>query len=182
MKEHSSRWTGPPSSDGHRYMIPGLKEEPMRTTLFLGLSLLILGCASTSTMSSSDADAYIRGAEPRFIAAFNAGNADTVSSFYADDAVMLPPNQPIERGAAAIRGGVNGFMNAMHPTVNFAPDRIVQSCDLAYEYGHYTTTSPNGNDQGNYVTVWHRQPNGDWKIVADSVNSSTPMPGMHCAV
>lgn len=151
----------------------------MRTTLFLGLSLLILGCASTSTMSSSDADAYIRSAEPRFIAAFNAGNADTVSSFYADDAVMLVPNQPIARGPAAIRGGYNGFFNAMRPTLSFTPDRIVQSCDVAYEYGHYTTTSPNGNDQGNYLTVWRRQPNGDWKIVADSNNSSMPMPGVH---
>jgi len=31
---------------------------------------------------------------------------------------------------------------------------------------------------GNYMTVWRRMPNGDWKIVADSVNSSMPMPGM----
>ena len=151
----------------------------MRTTLFLGLSLLILGCATSSTMSSSDADAYIRSAGPRFISAFNAGNADAVSAFYADDAVMLVPNQTIERGPAAIRGGFNGFITAMHPTLSFTPDRIVQSCDIAYEYGHYTTTSSNGNDQGNYVTVWHRQPNGDWKIVADSINSSMPMPGMH---
>jgi ketosteroid isomerase-like protein len=151
----------------------------MRTTLFLSLSLLILGCGSTSTMSSSDAEAVIRSAAPRFITAFNAGNADVLSSFYADDAVMLVPNQPIARGPAAIRGGYNGFFNAMRPTLSFAADRIVQSCDIAYEYGHYTTTSANGNDQGNYVTVWHRQSNGDWKIVADSNNSSMPMPVMH---
>ena len=151
----------------------------MRTTLFLGLSLLILGCATTSTMSNSDADAYIRAAGSRFITAFNAANADAVSAFYADDAVMLTPNQAISRGPAAIRGGYNGFFNAMHPTLSFTPDRIVQSCDIAYEYGHYTTTSSNGNDQGNYVTVWHRQSNGDWKIVADSINSSMPMAGMH---
>jgi len=130
-------------------------------------------------MSSSDAEAAIRAAGARFTSAFNAGNADVLSSFYADDAVMLAPNQPIARGPAAIRGGYNGFFNAMRPTLSITPDRIVQSCDLAYEYGHYTTTSATGNDQGNYVTVWHRQSNGDWKIVADSNNSSMPMPVMH---
>ena len=50
---------------------------------------------------------------------------------------------------------------------------------IFHEYGHYTTTSSSGNDQGNYVTVWHRQSNGDWKIVADSNNSSMPMAAMH---
>jgi len=159
-------------------MIRGQKGETMRTTIFLGLSLLILGCATTGTMSN-DADAYIRAAGPRFITAFNAGNADALSSFYADDAVMLAPNQPIAQGPAAIRTAYSGFFTAMHPTLNFAPDRIVQSGDYAYEYGHYTTTSSSGNDQGNYVTVWHRQSNGDWKIVADSNNSSMPMAAMH---
>jgi uncharacterized protein (TIGR02246 family) len=126
-----------------------------------------------STMSSNDADTYIRAAEPRFITAFNAGNADTVASFYTDDAVALGPNSPIARGNAAIRDMFRG-MFGMHPTVNFAPDRIVQSGDVAYEYGHYTMQMGPNADQGNYVTVWRRQANGDWKIVADSVNSSLP--------
>ncbi len=156
----------------------------MRTTLFLGLSLLILSCASTGTMSNSDADAYIRSAAPRFITAFNAGNSSGVSSFYADDAVMLTSNAPMARGPAGIGSSYNSFLTSMHPVLNFVPDRIVQSCDLAYEYGHYSMQfTPAGgsaqSDQGNYVTVWRRQPNGDWKIVADSVNSSVPMPGMH---
>ena len=155
----------------------------MRSTLFLGLSLLIVGCASTSTMSNSDADAYIRSAASRFMNAFNAGNAATVSSLYADDAVFLVANAPIARGPAEISTAFNSFMTSMHPVLNFSADRIVQSCDLAYEYGHYTMqVTPTGgsaqSDQGNYVTVWRRQPNGDWKIVADSVNSSVPMAGM----
>jgi ketosteroid isomerase-like protein len=152
--------------------------------LFPLLPLFLLVTACASTMSNSDADAYIRSAGPRFITAFNAGNSSGVSSFYTDDAVMLTSNAPMARGPAGIGSAYNSFLTSMHPVLNFAPDRIVQSCDMAYEYGHYTmqVTPPGGSaqsDQGNYVTVWRRQPNGDWKIVADSVNSSVPMAGMH---
>src|SRR2546428_6548912 len=140
----------------------------MRNALVLPL-LLLTACATTSTMSSNDAEAYIRSAEPRFITAFNAGNADTIAMFYSDDAVVLAPNAPIARGNAAIRDAFRGMISSAHPTLNFAADRVVQSGDVAYEYGHYTMQMGSTTDQGNYITVWRRQPNGDWKIVEDSV-------------
>jgi len=147
----------------------------MRFLAGISLAFLISGCAS---MSTNDADAYIRSAEPRFISAFNAGNADAVAGFYSDDAVLLLPNAPVARGNAAIRTSFNG-MSGMHPTLDFGPDRILQSGDMAYEVGHYTMTMGGNRDQGSYVTVWRRQANGDWKMVADSVNSSMPPPMAH---
>jgi ketosteroid isomerase-like protein len=148
----------------------------MRFLAGISLGVLIAGCA---TMSSNDADSYIRSAEPRFITAFNAGNADAVAAFYADDAVLLLPNAPISRGSAAIRNTFSAHFSAMHPNLNFGPDRIVQSGEVAYEYGHYTMGMGSMSDQGNYITVWRRQANGDWKIVEDSVNSSLPPPPAH---
>jgi len=148
----------------------------MRTTILL--SVFLAACTTMST-SSNDADTYIRSAIPRFISAFNAGNADAVAAFYTDDAVLLIPNAPIARGNTAIRDAYRGAFNAMRPTLNFASDRIVQSGDVAYEYGHYTMGMGSTTDQGNYVTVWRRQANGDWKIVEDSVNSSLPPPAAH---
>ena len=144
----------------------------MRFLAGISLGVLIAGCASTSMMSSNDAESYIRSAASRFISAFNAANADAVAGFYTDDAVLLVPNAPISKGNAAIRDAYRAFFGTGHPTLNFAADRIVQSGDVAYEYGHYTMGMGSMNDQGNYVTVWRRQPNGDWKIVEDSINSS----------
>jgi ketosteroid isomerase-like protein len=131
-----------------------------------------------STTAATDAEAAIRAAGPGFIRAFNAGDADAVARYYSDDAVFLAPNAPIAKGMSGVRDAFRAFLTSVHPTLSFTPDRIVQSCDMAYEYGHYTTQSSAGNDTGNYLTVWRRMPNGDWKIVADSVNSSMPMPGM----
>jgi ketosteroid isomerase-like protein len=136
------------------------------------LSLFLAACATT-TSTTNDADAYIRSAGQRFISAFNAGNADAVAGFYADDAVLLLPNSPIARGSAAVRATMGG-MAGMHPSLDFSPDRISQSGDMAYEVGHYTMTVAGNRDQGDYVAVWRRQPGGDWKMVADSVVSSMP--------
>jgi len=152
----------------------------MRKIVVVSLGLLLAACASMnmSTTAATDAEAAIRAAEPGFIRAFNAGDADAVARYYSDDAVFLAPNAPIAKGMSGVRDAFRAFLTAMHPTLSFTPDRIVQSGDMAYEYGHYTTQSSMGNDMGNYITVWRRMANGDWKIVADSVNSSMPMPGM----
>ena len=139
------------------------------------LSLFLAACATTTP--TNDADAYIRSAGQRFISAFNAGNADAVAGFYTDDAVLLLPNSPIARGVDSIRSSTRA-MAGMHPTLDFSPDRISQQGDMAYEVGHYTMTVAGNRDQGDYVAVWRRQPNGDWKIVADSVVSSLP-PAVH---
>jgi ketosteroid isomerase-like protein len=155
-------------------MIASQKSEEGSMRFLAGISLAVLISACTTVMSSNDADAYIRSAAPRFISAFNAGNADAVAGFYTDDAVLLAPNAPIAKGNTAIRDAYRAFFGSGHPTLNFAADRIVQSCDVAYEYGHYTMGMGSMNDQGNYVTVWRRQSNGDWKIVEDSINSSMP--------
>lgn len=156
-----------------------------RLLAIVTLSLLTtLGCMSTDTtrMDGGGAESYIRSAAPRFISAFNAGDADALTGFYADDAVLLAPNAEIARGTAAIRDSW-ASMFPMKPRLNFSADRIVESCDLAYEYGRYQMqmTPPGGSmmsDSGKYATVWRRMPNGEWKIVADMINTSLPAPGM----
>lgn len=140
------------------------------------LSTLLAACATTTTTSSSsnDAESYIRAATPRFISAFNSGNADALSSFYADNAMLLLPNAPVARGAAGVRQAF-ASMPGPRPTLDFAPDQISSCGDMAYEVGHYTMSMTGGRDQGNYVAVWRRQSDGTWKMVADSVVSSIPM-------
>ena len=148
------------------------------------LSFVVLsGCATTGTMASkNDADPYIRAAGTRFSEAFNRSDWNTVSGFYADDAVLLMPNADAMRGVAAIRQGFSA-MNGMNPHLSIATDRVVQSGDLAYETGTYQmqmtpSGAPSMNDRGKYLTVWRRQTNGDWKIVADMINTSMPAKGM----
>src|SRR5438132_13417349 len=101
----------------------------MRNALVLPL-LLLTACATTSTMSSNDAEAYSRGAEPRFITAFNAGNADAVAAMYADDAVLLVQNAPIDRCNAAIGDAYLYAFRTGHTKHYIASDIIVLSHDI----------------------------------------------------
>lgn len=153
------------------------------TTIVVASVIVLSGCATTTTpMSMNDADTYIRAADARFAEAFSRSDWNTVGAFYADDAVMLMPNADAMRGAAAIRQSFN-MMNGMSPNLRLSTDRVVQSGDLAYQTGTYqmTMTAAGGSaqsDRGKYLTVWRRQPNGDWKIVADMINTSMPARGM----
>ena len=151
------------------------------TTILMVCSMALVGCA-TSTTSSNDAETYLRANDPRFADAFNHADWDTVAAFYADDAVTLMPNADAKHGRAAIRQGFNA-MAGLNANLRLTTDRVVQSGDLAYETGTYDMTmSPSGtapmNDRGKYLTVWRRQADGTWKIVADSINTSLPAPRM----
>jgi ketosteroid isomerase-like protein len=145
----------------------------MKTTTVLVLSILLLaGCATTA---SNDADAYIRSQDPRFAEAFNRGDWNTLTGMYTDDAVVLMPNSETMRGPAAIRQGFSA-MSGMNANLRIVPESIVQSGDIAYETGRYEMSMTGGSDRGKYLTVWRRQPDGTWKIVADMINTSMPAP------
>lgn len=155
--------------------------KPVVISLVL-CSLILCGCATTPGTVPSDADAYIRATGPRFTAAFNRADWAAVSAFYTDDAVVLAPNAEPARGPAAIAQAFAAFA-PMRPSLSITPDRIVQACDMAYEYGTYRMqlTPPGAatvTDRGKYLTIFRRMPNGEWKIAADMFNTSMPAPGM----
>jgi ketosteroid isomerase-like protein len=84
--------------------------------------------------------------------------------------------------------GRKGFEDdiAAHPDSNFClgwtPLRaeIASSGDLGYTFGGfaYRTKTKRGIDTvyyGNYITVWHKQPDGKWKFLIDG-GTDTPGP------
>src|SRR5437763_14638109 len=94
------------------------KENAMKVfaALTVVCSIALLGCATSGTMSSNDADTYIRAANPRFTEALNRGDWNALTGFYADDAVVMMPNADAMRGSAAIRHGFGG-MTGMSPNL-----------------------------------------------------------------
>jgi ketosteroid isomerase-like protein len=56
---------------------------------------------------------------------------------------------------------------------------VSASADLGYTFGNWILTDADGKKSfGNYVTFWKKQPDGMWKFVLDTGNS-TPEPGSH---
>ena len=94
--------------------------------------------------------------------------------------MLLAPNAEMVSGPAAIRGAFVA-MGAMKPNLAIHPVKVVESGDVAYEYGRYELgfTGPDGKsgmEHGKYVNVWRRMSSGEWKLVIDTFNSSDPLP------
>src|SRR5204863_1303235 len=92
-----------------------------------------------------------------FATAWNAGDADRIGSFYADDAIILPGNHQAESGRDAIVKFNKDFFEHFKPgRLELSIQEIKMSGDLAFNRGTYrVTATPNGpgpliNDQGKY--------------------------------
>jgi ketosteroid isomerase-like protein len=103
----------------------------------------------------------------QYDAAAKARDAARLSSFYADDAMMLPPGEPIIKGRRAIEAA---FAESLAATLESSGTPVASevSGDLGYVMGTWRLTA---NDRsiryGNYLEVWKRI-NGEWKIILDT--------------
>lgn len=123
----------------------------------------------------------VRRMDEGMIRNVNARDADRlVSSFYAEDAVLLPPNSPAIAGQGAIR---EWFAGALAGGLRLALNttRVEASGDIAYGIGCFEMTiGPEGDtkaDSGKYVIIYRRQADGSWKAVVDIFNSNLPLAG-----
>jgi uncharacterized protein (TIGR02246 family) len=120
-------------------------------------------------------EAQIRAADSLFAVGTNTGDADRVAGVYAEDALLMPPNAPPIKGRAAIREFWNGLLQPYAVVITLGTDQIEGRGDLAYVVGHYrfvTTPKAKGTpamspEDGKFLEVFKRQPDGSWRYVAD---------------
>ena len=146
------------------------------------LALAVSGCAPQMDVEADKA--AIRDLnDVQWLNAAQAKDVDTVLSFFADDASSFPPNASIVTGKEAIRARVSEAYSGPRVAISWQTTKVEvsRSGDLAYSHGTYeeTVNDPEGNPVTNkekWVTVWEKQPNGTWKIVADIWNTDQPAP------
>jgi uncharacterized protein (TIGR02246 family) len=133
-------------------------------------------------LSASDS-VGIAAADSAFQAAANTGDAAALAAVYASDASLLPPNSPVKRGRDAIRTFWGGLLDAYTVKFEISPDLIEGRGDLAYNMGHYRFTAvpkaksaPGIADEGKFVEILKKQPDGSWKYAVDIYNSNLAPP------
>ena len=105
-----------------------------------------------------------------FAEAFNAKDAAKIASFYADDAIVMAPDQPMVRGRSDIEAYyARGFRSAISG-FRLAPMESAIIGDRAFEVGTSTLTERQGASDGKYV-VLYRRVRGEWKIAYDIFNN-----------
>lgn len=128
------------------------------------------------------AESELKALDEQWSASAARNDLDGTVSFYADDAVLLPPNAPIATDRKAIRDSWAGLLGPNTAVSwKWAKVEVAQSGELAYIYGNYKlmigASSGSGpiNDTGKFLEVWKKQPGGKWKCIVDTYNSDLPL-------
>jgi len=102
---------------------------------------------------------------------------EKIVSYWSDDAVVIPPGQPVLAGKAAIRAYVAASLQIPGFKIHWTSEKVVFSSDgkLAYMRGtsEMTVPAPTGalmTLHGRGVTVWRLDPDGQWRCVVDIWN------------
>ncbi len=132
--------------------------------------------APLSGPSLSRAEAALRKVGQDWALACNTKQLDDLVELYLPDALVQRPNVPAVRGAAAIREFFFGLLEAGMSEVELDPLRTELFGDFGYEAGRCKSLVPiamgkRREERGKYLVLLSRQPNGEWKIVADSWSS-----------
>ena len=128
---------------------------------------------------TKETEQALRDLDAQWSAAAGAKDLEKTVSFYADDAVVLAPNQPMVTSKDGIRNLWKGFLDSISD-MSWKATRveIAKSGDLAVLTGTYEMTMKDGTkDRGKYCEVWEKKAEGKWKCGTDIWNSDLPAPG-----
>jgi ketosteroid isomerase-like protein len=152
-----------------------------RLILILGIVMclvLCVGCRGPAGLSEADRTA-IRQNLATSAKLVNERDFKGAAALYAEDAIVLAPNQAAVQGRAAIQA----WYEALPPISNFQLNSVETEGrgDLAYDRGTYSmTVTPAGaspiEDRGKYIAVWRKQADGSWKTLRDIWNSDLSLP------
>ena len=120
----------------------------------------------------------VRAQSERLNAAFASGDLDAFMALMAEDAVLMPPNEPSITGRVAVRSLLGGFFDEFIITLDsLVLEEIVVAGDWAFVRDSYATTlTPKVGGgavqaNGKNIWIWNRQADGSWRIARNIWNS-----------
>ena len=146
--------------------------------LILACSVLLVGCAPGDVDVEAER-ASLLATDAAWSNA--AGDLDAFLEFFADDARFLAPDGPQATGSEQIRESFTALATLPGFTLtwsaNFAD--VAGSGDLGYTVGTFelTVDGPDGGPAtrtGAYATIWRKQSDDEWRVVADIPNFDGP--------
>ncbi len=155
--------------------------RPLPAALVLGLAA---GCAHPPDQGA--VRTAIEGRNAVIEQAYSHGDAAAVAAAFVPEGIQMPPNHAPLVGRAAIEQYWTPLMAAGHVQFSLNTQEVTTAGDLAVERGTYTVhfiasdNPPPGvasfEDSGNYLVQWRREPDGQWRAVADAPVSQRPLP------
>ena len=152
----------------------------------IALLSFAFGCQPQTTSDTRAADeSALKDWDAQWSKAAGAKDVDKTVSYYADGAIVMPPNAAAITTKDAIRKTWNDLLTAPGFSGGWKATKVevARSSDIAYVSGTYEMTINDAGgkpvtDRGKYLEAVKKQADGTWKCVADIWNSDIPMPSM----
>jgi uncharacterized protein (TIGR02246 family) len=142
--------------------------------------LLVLGCqqpAAQSAELTEEDKTEIRGLFTTVVNTLRARDWDGFLATFADDVVFHPANSPALQGKDALKTWVSSGPGATQ-AFDFTNVQVFGEGNLAYGTSDINMALEGiPVDKGKQLVVLRKNAAGEWKTVAVSFNSDTPMPG-----
>jgi len=135
----------------------------------------------------SGVEQLLRDLDAQWAKAAAAKDVEQTIAYYADDAIVLPPNATSAATKEAVRNVWRDMFASPGLVISWQPTRVQvgKSGEMAWVRGTYELTTNDASskpidDRGKYLEVWEKQTDGNWKCAADMWNSdlaaSAPAP------
>jgi ketosteroid isomerase-like protein len=151
-----------------------------RSLKVAALCLAVLPLFALAYQKASDNAQAIATADRAFCQSTRARGLDGWVDAFADNAV-LGQFDPPAKGKDAIRQAYAGLFARKDLDFQWEPDSSAAfpQGNLGFSFGHYRMrfTDAKGVAQtrtGNYLTVWEKQKDGAWKVIADFGSQDPP--------
>jgi ketosteroid isomerase-like protein len=143
---------------------------------------LFVGCGQSTMRTSRDDVEAIRKREVEFLGAHAFNDGAKLAEFYTNDALLIPPNEPMVRGKQAIAEWYQREFEKDPPIEN--PTVILEgvevSGNLAFMRGVFTlkfkTDGGTRVENLRFICICRKRPDGSWFFYRDIWNTYAPIP------
>src|SRR5437667_3384624 len=161
-------------------------DDTMKTKLlFLSgcFALLSFGFVGTTSSADTKIEQTLRDLDAQWSKDAGAKDIDKTVSYYAESAIVMPPNALSATTKEAIRSAWKEMLTSPGAAISWKATKVevANSGDLACVSGTYEQmmTDASGKpakDRGKYVEIFKKQTDGTWKVIVDIWNSDLPAP------
>jgi ketosteroid isomerase-like protein len=153
----------------------------MKTKALLVTLLMVFVAATVCLSGDTKLEQALRDADTAWSKAAGTKDLDKTVSYYADDALVMPPNASAATTKDAIRNVWKDLLASPGLVISWKALKVevAKSGDIGFLTGAYELTMNDASgkpvlDHGKYVEVWEKQKDGKWKCGADIWNSDLP--------
>lgn len=135
-------------------------------------------------MTDTRVRSLIEAKNEAIVKAYATGDMETLADAFMEEAWQMPPNAPALVGREAIVAFWREALKGGDWSFELDTAEVEISGDMAVERGTYGLSfqvgpnAPEGmgsfQDRGNYVVVWRRNDDGEWRILWDAPVSELP--------